>query len=714
MRPQDAEITTTQGRPVVKNSKGWIMSGGILLRSIRLAALVVVEIWAATGCLCAMADDAVDAFPPELVKFDPIKANLVFQGRGVGNWDEHIRERGWILRDGDKWQMWYTGFEGGGGDNGPNLKLGYATSSDGLQWSRYPGNPVYDESWVEDMMVVKRLDTYYMFAEGQHDIAQLLTSTDGIHWTLVGPLDIRLTNGQPISAGPRGTPTAYYENDSWYLFYERRDLGIWLATSKDTKVWTNVDDEPVIKLGPNEYDSRQIALNQIVKYKGRYYAYYHGSGNEQPRLWSTNVAVSNDLVHWVKYRDNPLLPIEDNKSSGILVDDGKQFRLYTMHDKVEVHFPIGAEQTAQVNIQQWDKGLPSDPNFFPIAVWLQAPKNAERYRQAGINLYVGLWKGPTEEQLRALRSAAMPVICAQNQVGLSSENADVIVGWMHGDEPDNAQPRRDGNGYGPPILPAAIVADYQRIRQRDLSRPVLLNLGQGVAFDQYIGRGVRRNHPEDYPEYIQGCDIVSFDIYPAVHDNEEVAGKLEFVPQGVERLRRWSQDEKIVWNCIECSRISNTRVTPTPHQIRAEVWMSLIHGSRGLIYFVHQFEPTFKEASLLDDPELLPAVTAINQQIRGLAAVLNSPTVDGAGRITSSDPQVPIAAMCKRHDGALYVFAVGMRNRAAKATIEILQPGVSTKVEVLGEDRSLEIRDGRFEDEFEAYAVHLFRLVESD
>jgi hypothetical protein len=33
---------------------------------------------------------------------------------------------------------------------------------------------------------------------------------------------------------------------------------------------------------------------------------------------------------------------------------------------------------------------------------------------------------------------------------------------------------------------------------------------------------------------------------------------------------------------------------------------------------------------------------------------------------------------------------------------------------VLGEDRSLEIRDGRFEDEFEAYAVHLFRLVESD
>jgi hypothetical protein len=188
------------------------------------------------------------------------------------------------------------------------------------------------------MMVVKHDGTYYMFAEGKHDIAQLLTSKDGIQWTLIGPLDIRLTDGQPIPPGPRGTPTAYFENGTWYLFYERRDLGIWLATSKDMKVWTNVDDEPVLKLGPDNNDRRQIALNQIVKYDGRYFAYYHGSSHETPRLWSTNVAVSKDLVHWTKYPENPLLPVEDNKSSGILVHDGQRWRLYTMHSKVEVHF----------------------------------------------------------------------------------------------------------------------------------------------------------------------------------------------------------------------------------------------------------------------------------------------------------------------------------------------------------------------------------------
>jgi hypothetical protein len=42
-----------------------------------------------------------------------------------------------------------------------------------------------------------------MFAERKHDIAQLLTSRDGIYWLRIGLLDIRLTNGQPISDGPR-------------------------------------------------------------------------------------------------------------------------------------------------------------------------------------------------------------------------------------------------------------------------------------------------------------------------------------------------------------------------------------------------------------------------------------------------------------------------------------------------------------------------------
>src|SRR4029450_8267415 len=169
---------------------------------------------------------------------------------------------------------------------------------------------------------------------------------------------------------------------------------------------------------------------------------------------------------------------------------------------------------------------------------------------------------------------------------------------------DNGQSLGAGKGYGPPILPEVIVRSYQTMKKADRSRPVLLNLGQVVAWDDYIGRGVRRNHPEDYPEYVKGCDIASFDIYPVVHDKPEIAGKLEFVARGVERLRRWTRGEKDVWSCIGCTHIANPKIKATPQQVRSEVWMAIIHGSRGLIYFVHQFKPSFKEAALLDDPQM--------------------------------------------------------------------------------------------------------------
>src|SRR5689334_15331146 len=95
----------------------------------------------------------------------------------------------------------------------------------------------------------------------------------------------------------------------------------------------------------------------------------------------------------------------------------------------------------------WKNGPSADPAYFPIAVWLQSPKNAPRFKEAGINLFVGLWQGPTEQQLSELKAAGMRVICSQNQVGLKHLDDPIIAGWMHGDEPDNAQPLPGGKGY---------------------------------------------------------------------------------------------------------------------------------------------------------------------------------------------------------------------------------------------------------------------------
>lgn len=358
-----------------------------------------------------------------------------------------------------------------------------------------------------------------------------------------------------------------------------------------------------------------------------------------------------------------------------------------------------------------DRGFLDDPRVFPIAVWLQSPARAPQYKAIGINLYVGLWRGPTAEQLAELKKHGMRVICSQNAAGPKHRDDSTIVAWMHGDEPDNAQSRGKGKGYGPPILPSKIVADYERIKKADPSRPVLLNLGQGIAWDQYIGRGTRRNHPEDYPEYVKGCDIASFDIYPAVHEHRDVAGKLWFVADGVARLRKWTDGKKPVWNCIECTHISNPNAKATPKQVKAEVWMSLVRGSRGIIYFVHQFQPKFIEAGLLADPEMTAAVGAINKQIHELAPVLNSPAIADGVTASSSAEKVPVEAMLKRHGGKTYVFAVGMRDGETTAAFRIAGMTGKARAQVLGEDRTVPVQGGVFQDDFKPWDVHLYRIM---
>lgn len=352
-------------------------------------------------------------------------------------------------------------------------------------------------------------------------------------------------------------------------------------------------------------------------------------------------------------------------------------------------------------------------DYFPIAVWLQSPSNAAAYSANGINMYIGLWKGLDQDQLTELKNSHIKLICRQNSFGLANPAETAIYGWMHDDEPDNAQMNKLTKKYDPCIDPALIIKGYKEIKKKDPSRPVYLNLSQGVAWLNWYGRGTCTANIEMYKVsnngYLKGCDIASFDIYPVNNSDAETANNLWYVAKGIDNLNSWSENSKPAWCWIETTAIHPKSLRkPTPAEVKAEVWMALIHGAKGIGYFCHSFAPPQDEAALLHDKEMITAVKSINLQITALASVLNSKNTSGYAKVSSSNALVPVDIMTKKAGKSNYIFAAAMRNGSTTVTFNVASGKI---VEVLGENRIIRIRERKFTDDFPGYGIHLYRIT---
>jgi hypothetical protein len=71
---------------------------------------------------------------------------------------------------------------------------------------------------------------------------------------------------------------------------------------------------------------------------------------------------------------------------------------------------------------------------------------------------------------------------------------------------------------------------------------------------------------------------------------------------------------------------------------------------------------------------------------------------------------IPSHGRSERHDGSTYLFAVGMRNAPTRGTFTVRGLPARAEAEMLGEGRRLSLKEGRFEDEFRPYDVHLYKI----
>ncbi|NUR88636.1 MAG: hypothetical protein HOY71_31500, partial [Nonomuraea sp.] len=146
-----------------------------------------------------------------------------------------------------------------------------------------------------------------------------------------------------------------------------------------------------------------------------------------------------------------------------------------------------------------------------------------------------------------------------------------------------------------------------------------------------------------------------------------------------------------------------------PGQLKGAVMNSLIHEARGIIYFNHSFGGPCQTQHALRDScgaKTRPAVTEVNKQIKQLAPVLNSQSVEygfGPGLDT----------MLKPYDGSYYLFAMLKRGTSrGEQTFKLPHGLTAAKAQVLFEDREVPISGGKFTDSFEQeYSYHIYKIT---
>jgi hypothetical protein len=364
----------------------------------------------------------------------------------------------------------------------------------------------------------------------------------------------------------------------------------------------------------------------------------------------------------------------------------------------------------------WSRGIPTDPGFFPIGVWLQISGHAKEVAGLGANVYVGNNSGTDSlaaSDLATLKAQGVYAIVGQDSVGLANIDDPTIIGWwMDPDEPDNAQ--SDGmGGYGPPIAPATLVTRYNAYKKADPTRPIWLGLGQGVAYANYEGRG---SNPPPESGYVPASDITSFDIYPYNNcsgdaNSKVTCGEFWLNAAGVDNLHMWANRNQAAWTDIETTVIAaGTTDGPTPVQTASEVWLSLIHGAAGIVYFLDSWQPSFREDAIFESTAMVTAVTALDAQIKSLAPELNSATLPDLVTVTSSNTAAPIDSMVKANGTSLYVFAAISRAGTTTGSFTVTGMTGNGVATVVGENRTVTVTAGKFSDAFAANGAHVYEI----
>ncbi|WOH17969.1 hypothetical protein IRJ34_16690 [Paenarthrobacter sp. GOM3] len=358
----------------------------------------------------------------------------------------------------------------------------------------------------------------------------------------------------------------------------------------------------------------------------------------------------------------------------------------------------------------------NNPNLFPISVYYGKPEHAAQLKDIGVNVYQNAEHDGSS--MASITDTGMLVIAGTEWSRAEVGSNPGVVGWDTYDECDMLGLGCDGATYA------------QNLQQMQDKVAQIHGFNDGrFAFANY-SKGILGTYwaPGLMDDFMSAVDAASVDNYMyARADLQDELNRTPSWPQGAQTATSaaygWQLDQMRSfqsppgihpnWIFVESAKPflndANDR-TITAEQMEGAMWSGIIHEARGISIFQHNNNGLagFGTYSLVQEPADRKAkIKASLAGIQSLAPVLNTQSYVWNAGATGTD------TMLKAKDGSAYLFAgIGLNGSTGSKTFTLPAGITGSQVEVVGENRTIPVQNGKFTDSFaNEYTHHVYKVT---